>query len=64
MITDLKNEALLHQAEILGMTNANTIILTEAVRLTEIGLNHDSAILRDASKQLEAKINDLQHQHK
>lgn len=44
-----------------GMAAAKEIIQEQAVKLRETGLNHDAAILTDAVKPIEARINELQH---
>jgi hypothetical protein len=68
-LPNLKNEGDLQQAvaaktKITSYQECNILILTEAVRLREMGLNHDAAILTSASTLIEAKIKDLQQAYK
>lgn len=46
-----------------GFANATTLLLTNAVKLQELGYNHDSSIVRDAVKGIEADFANLQHSY-
>lgn len=51
------------QGQLAGVAQATTLLLTNAVKLQESGFNHDSGIVRDAAKLIEADFTKLQHSY-